>query len=69
MIDPSLAFSRQMQGFSMWLTPEGGYQCSIKMARGGWQIGYGDTPEEAWADVMSRQEKPKKRRMSADDLA
>lgn len=69
MIDPSIAFNRKMLGFSIWECGDGSYQCSIKMARGGFQIGYGDTPEAAWDDVWSRQEKPKKRRASADDLA
>lgn len=71
MIDPSLAFRNLFEGFSIWTTPDGRYQCSLKMVRGGFQIGYGYTPEEAWDDVWSRQDKPKKtpRRRSADDLA
>ena len=41
------AFKNGYKGFSMWDAGERGVQCSLSK-RGGFVVGYGDTPEDAW---------------------
>ena len=68
MIDPTLAFGQKSLGFSIWEDGER-FQCSIKMRRGGFSIGYGSTPADAWEEAMKKADLKPRRRRSAEDLA
>jgi len=50
-VDLYPAFADGNQGLSIWLTPDGRCQASVKSAQNGFLIGYGDTPQEALDDV------------------
>ena len=43
----SMAFRNGYKGFSMWDAGDRGVQCSLSK-RGGFVVGYGDTPQDAW---------------------
>lgn len=67
--DIDAAFADGATGLTVWLSPEHGYQASVRSAEGGWHVIMGHTPSEALSGAVrpfSGRQKPRRRKEDED---